>query len=256
MLKSILLLFILIAIYYCINTNMQQKNENFVDTEKLYFKNPYSLNEYSEYEKDNSIYCPELNNLKELKVVDSSDVKPYVVRTNFQEDGNNPQKIEFNYSIRPEDKEFLKEQEHGVNLNTWYPNTYIEKLDCNGKPIWGSREEETGQKDLFIQEHIRKTYKFNEPKSIHNDAPVVPEAAINTKISDVYDNYFVNYKKLTPEKTKIDVEDNMIVTKGASNLTFFSNDTWCYKDEKLENGGVIENVLYANDNNFDQVAIF
>jgi hypothetical protein len=250
MLKSIILLFILVFLYYYTNT------ENFVDTEKIYFKNPYELNEYSEYENDNSISSPELNNLKELKVVDSTKVKPYKIRTNFPEDGNDPQYIKFNYNLRPEDKEFLKEQEHGVNLNTWYPNTYIEKLDCDGNPIWNSREKVTGQKDTFIQEHIRKTYKFNEPKSIHNDAPVVPEAAINTKISDVYDNYFVNYKLLTPEKTKIDVEEDMIITKGASNLTFYSNDTWCYKDEKLENGGMIKDGLYANDNNFDPVAIF
>ena len=238
------------------NPASSQKNETFVDTEKIYFKNPYALNTYSEYEKDNSKYSPELNNLKELKIVDSNKVKPYVARTNFPKDGNNPCNIEFNYNLRPEDKEFLKEQEHGVNLNTWYSNTYIEKLDKDGKTIWGSREKETGQKDTFVQEHIRKTSKFNEPKSINNDAPIIPEAAINTKISDVYDNYFVNYKKLTPEKTKIDVEENMIITKGASNLTFYSNDTWCYKDEKPENGGMIKDGLYPYDNNLDQVAIF
>ena len=29
----------------------------------------------------------------------------------------------------------MKEQIQGVNLNTWYPNTWIEKIDENGNPI-------------------------------------------------------------------------------------------------------------------------
>lgn len=229
--NTILIIFILIVVYFCIknkndlkpikkNTPIPQKHnvENFVNTDKIFFNKPYELNEFAESEKETK-------------------------------------EILFNYSVRPEDKEFLEEQENGVNLNTWYPNTYIEKLDKNGKPIWNSRSNTTGKKDTFVQEHIRKTFEFNEPKSIHMDGTIAPEA-VGTKISDVFDNYFVNYKKLTPQKEMIR-KDNEAVTEGASNLSFFSPDTWVYENEKPENGGMIVNGLYAVDvNNLDPVAIF
>lgn len=261
MFNSIILICILVAIYYCIQNN-KKNTETFIDTDKIYFDDPYSLNDMSIPENNDplKVSCKDMELLKDLnknKIIENTNVKPYKKRTHFSPDGNVPEKITFNYTIRPEDKEFLKEQKDGVNLSTWYNNAYIEKLDDNGKPIWGSREKETGKKDLFIQEHTRQSYEFNQPKSRHNDATIAPNAALNTKISEVYDNFFVNYKKLTPEKTKEKVEADNIVAKGASNLTFFAPDTWAYNDEKPENGGMIENGLYAADvNNLNPVAIF
>ena len=198
MFNSIILIFILVAIYYCIQNNKKECNESFVDTGKIYFKDPYSLNDMSIPENNNPLKVSEndmnlLNDLNENKIIDNTYVRPYKKKTHFMSDGNVPEKVTFNYNIRSEDIDFLNEQDNGVNLNTWYNNTYIEKLDSNMKPIWGSREKETGKKDRFIQEHTRQTYDFNQPKSRHNDAVVTPDTALNTKIYEVYDNFFVNY---------------------------------------------------------------
>jgi len=224
MFKILLIILVLVTIVYCyklegekklVQNNIIQKpievekQEEFVDTDKLYFNRSNINGDFT------------------LPLKETSE-------------------IEFNYTIRPEDKDFLEEQEEGVNLNTWYSNTYIEKIGEDGKPIWGSREKETGKKDMFVQEHTRMTYDFNEPKSIHMDG-VVSSDAVGTKISDVYDNYFVDFKKLTPpKKLKTDTID-MMKTEGASNLDFFAPDTWSYDNEKLENGGMISNGLYASD---------
>jgi len=224
MITSIVLFAILVVLHYCIKQNKSSsKNttESFVDTDKIYLKDPYIMNEFAD--------PPSTRKPKEMK---------------------------FNYTIRPVDKQFLNEQEHGVNLNTWYPSTYIEKLDKNGKPIWGSREKSTCSKDTMVQEKTRMTYDFNQPKSIHMDGPMNPDATC-TKIGDVYDNFFVNYKKLTPKKDLIVEEVNSKKDKGASNLSFFAPDTWVYMNEKPENGGAIEGQLYGADmNNLDPVAAY
>jgi hypothetical protein len=149
MITSIVLFAILVVLHYCIKQNKSSsKNttESFVDTDKIYLKDPYIMNEFAD--------PPSTRKPKEMK---------------------------FNYTIRPVDKQFLNEQEHGVNLNTWYPSTYIEKLDKNGKPIWGSREKSTCSKDTMVQEKTRMTYDFNQPKSIHMDGPINPDASCTLK---------------------------------------------------------------------------
>jgi hypothetical protein len=227
-LNSIVLLFILVAVYFC----TQKKKEDFINMNKL----PAILPATGLF--NDNYNSPILGEFTEASPLQKSE------------------EIKFNYSVRPVDKEFLKEQDNGVNLNTWYSNTYIKKLDKDGKPIWGSREQQTGVKDTFIQEHTRMTYEFNEPKSINMDGPIDPSAA-GTKISDVFDNYFVNYKKLTPNKELVVEEIDSKKTNGASNLDFFAPDTWVYNDEKPENGGMIKDGLYAADmNNLNPIATF
>lgn len=222
MLTSIILLFILIGLFYCIKQNKLNKNkEAFVNTDNIYLQNPYITNEFA----------------------DLSETLQ-------------PKEMKFNYNIRPVDKEFLNEMENGVNLNTWCPNTYITHLDKDGNPVWSSREKLTGQKDTLVQEKVRMTYNFNEPKSINMDGPMNPEA-VGTKIGDVFDNYFVNYKKLTPKKDLVVEEMDTKKSDGASNLSFFAPDTWVYENEKPENGGAITGHLYGADmNNLDPVAAY
>lgn len=228
MLTSLVLLFILVGLYFCINKNnlnnseTQPNKDTFVNTDNLYFKqDPYIVNEFAD--------PPCTRKTKTMK---------------------------FNYGIRHVDKVFLNEQENGVNLNTWYPNTYIEKLDKDGKPIWGSREKTTCTKNTMVQEKVRKTYEFNQPKSIHMDGPIHASAEC-TKIADVYDNYFVDYKKLTPHKTLVVEELDCKKDSGASNLKFFSPETWIYENEKPENGGMIAKGLYGADmNNLNPIATY
>jgi hypothetical protein len=48
-------------------------------------------------------------------------------------------------------------------------------------------------------------------------------------IKDIYDNSFVDYKKLIPKKKK---KENDTSKKAASNLSFLTSDTWIYGNEK------------------------
>jgi len=172
------------------------------------------------------------------------------------------QPIKFNYDKPREiDKQFQKEQDYGAGLKTWYPNTWIERIDENGQPVYGSREKETGNLENFIESKARFTYEFNSPRSVQMDGIADPDDFIDGKgrtLKEVYDNSFVDFKKLVPKKEV--VGDSSIQTysqSGASNLSFISPDTWIYENEKAENGGQILKVLYASDPlTMDTVAIF
>lgn len=172
------------------------------------------------------------------------------------------QPIKFNYDKPREiDKQFQKEQDYGAGLKTWYPNTWIERIDENGQPVYGSREKETGNLENFIESKARFTYEFNSPRSVQMDGIADPDDFIDGKgrtLKEVYDNSFVDFKKLVPKKEV--VGDSSVQTysqSGASNLSFISPDTWIYENEKAENGGQILKGLYASDPlTMDSVAIF
>ena len=172
------------------------------------------------------------------------------------------QPIKFNYDKPREiDKQFQKEQDYGAGLKTWYPNTWIERIDENGQPVYGSREKETGNLENFIESKARFTYEFNSPRSVQMDGIADPDDFIDGKgrtLKEVYDNSFVDFKKLVPKKEV--VGDSAVQTysqSGASNLSFISPDTWIYENEKAENGGQILKGLYAADPlTMDSVAIF
>jgi hypothetical protein len=161
-------------------------------------------------------------------------------------------KVEFNYEqVRPIDKQFLKEQESGLQLSTWYPNTWIERIDENGNPVYNSRENVTGLKEDFIESKARFTYEFNSPRSVQMDGIADPDDFKDGKgrtLREIYDNSFVDYKKLVPQKKVkfVDPEDLNTQTAG-SNLSFINPDTWVYDKEKPENGGKFEDGLLASD---------
>lgn len=152
---------------------------------------------------------------------------------------------------RPIEKQFLKEQEKGVLLSTWYPNTWIERIDENGNPVYNSRKKVTGMKEDFIEEKARFTYEFNSPRSVQMDGIADPTDFKNGNgrtLQEVYDNSFVDYKNMVPNKSKREIEaDQMNIQKAGSDLSFISPDTWIYEQEKPENGGVITNGLMAFD---------
>ena len=170
--------------------------------------------------------------------------------------------IQFNYDKPREiDKQFQKEQDYGAGLKTWYPNTWIERIDENGNPVYGSREKETGNVENFTESKARFSYEFNSPRSVQMGGVADPDDFINGEgrtLKEVYDNSFVDFKKLVPKKEV--VGDSSLQTysqSGASNLSFISPDTWIYENEKAENGGQILKGLYASDPlTMDSVAIF
>lgn len=172
------------------------------------------------------------------------------------------QTIKFNYGeLRPIDKQFQKEQDYGVGLKTWYPNTWIEKIDENGEPVYNSREKQTGNVEKFIESKTRFTYEFNSPRSVQMDGIADPNDFIDGKgrtLKEVYDNSFVDFKKLANKKNMIGESSKQTYSQsGASNLSFISPDSWVYENENAENGGQILKGLYASDPlTNDSVAIF
>ena len=165
-------------------------------------------------------------------------------------------KIKFDYSDRPIDMKFKEEQKNGVNMKTWYPNTWIEKIDKKGKPIENSREKITGQEIKFVEANARNSIEFNELRPAKVDGVVDPNDfnGVGKSIREIYDNSFVDFKK-TVEKKEFEEKDTMV--KAASGLSYFSPDTWVYKDEKPENGGIMEGGVYAADlSSFGSVATF
>ena len=166
----------------------------------------------------------------------------------------------------PIEKQFLQEQEYGANVNILYPNTWVDCIDSKGSglPQWNSREKITGNVNKIILPRAINSYNFNKEKIVNMDKPVgidnnsVDRNNVNTgkKIKDIYDNSFVNFKNLIPNKTiisdtfgaipsKVDASDrtpDIQLMNGASNLQFLTPDTWIYENEKGENGGV----MYAN----------
>jgi hypothetical protein len=163
-------------------------------------------------------------------------------------------KIKFDYNERPIDKKFEEQQQKGMNINTWYPNTWIEKIDENDKPVMNSREKVTGAKTELVDSNVRNTPEFNQMRPSKIDRVVDPEDA-GKPIKDIYDNSFIDYKKTIPTKEKENIEEYNNMIKGASGLNFLSNDNWVYKDERPENGGIMDGGIYAADmSSFGSVA--
>lgn len=136
--------------------------------------------------------------------------------------------IKFDYDIKEIDKQFIKEQENGFRVASYVANN----------PDGSNREDFIETKALF-------TYEFNEPRTLMMDGVVDPVDSGKT-LKEVYDNSFINFKKLIPKKEMINTDDATSL-EGASNLSFFTNDDWVYDNEKPENGGEIKRGLYAND---------
>jgi hypothetical protein len=165
--------------------------------------------------------------------------------------------INFDYDLRPIEKEFIKEQKNGAYLNTWYPNTWIDHIDENGNPVYDSREHVTGKADTFINEPKSSfSYDFNNVKTGNMSGVLKPEDFKGKTIKEVYDNSMVDYKKLGPQKTRLTDETTDTVMPGGSNLTYFTSDTWTYKDENPENGGLIYDNVYGDDPMSNTVSVF
>ena len=150
-------------------------------------------------------------------------------------------KIIFDYdNKRAIEDVYQIEQKKGANLATWYPNTWIEKIDENGKPIYNSRDKVTKNIENFVESKARFTYEFNQPKILQMDGVVDILDNVDPQgrtIKEVYDNAFVDYKKLVPKMKKITSEERSIGVQGASGLSFIGPETMEYENETILNGG-------------------
>jgi hypothetical protein len=145
-------------------------------------------------------------------------------------------------------KKFNYEQDNAMMLATWYPNTYIEKIDENGEPIYNSRDNKfhVPSMELTLTRDGTKN-AFNEIDPINMDG--IADNNYGMSLKDLYDKSVPNYKKI--EKPMILDKSNDIIKTGASNLSSYSPEDWSYKNEKELNGGLVGDNLYASDNNND-----
>jgi hypothetical protein len=196
-------------------------------------------------------YCIRYNNEHTEPQQNYNQKKPVENFTNLD-----TKYINFDYDLRPIEKEFIKEQEHGAYLYTWYPNTWIDHIDENGEPVYNSRECVTGKADTFIDgPKSSSSYDFNNNKTINMGGVLKSENEGKT-IKEVYDNSMVDYKKLGPQKTRLTDETSDIVMHGGSNQCYFTSDTWTYENENPENGGLIYDNVYGDDPMSNTVSVF
>ncbi len=159
-------------------------------------------------------------------------------------------KISFDYDEREIDKQFINEQKNGVTLIPSYPNRWIESFDNENNPIYNSRENKLGIVETFIEPKARFSYNFNKEKIAHMDGIVDPDDYIDDRgktLKEIYDNSFVDFKKLTPKEIMINAEPNTNKLEAASNLQYITPDTWVYQNERPENGGQFIDGIYASD---------
>jgi hypothetical protein len=151
--------------------------------------------------------------------------------------------------------EYQKEQTFGTNTVIKYSNKYADKVDINGNINYNTLQYESGNIDDFnVDSRLIYNDEFYKSNVNYIDGKLDPNDTdnIGKTIKEVYDNSFIDFKKLIPKKTMIDNQPK----SGASGLSFLEDDDWSYKDEKPENGGAILDSFYASDNKYDVPAIF
>jgi len=146
--------------------------------------------------------------------------------------------IKFDYDFTEVDNQFMKDQENSFNVAYYAPNTNDPEILNN----------------LNTYNETLYNYDFNKlriPDLDNNE-----NSANGKTIKEIYDNSLVDFKKLIPKKNMIKSNEDTLL-EGGSNLSFYTNDNWVYDNEKPENGGSINNGLYAVDyNTLNSNAIF
>ena len=235
MFKVLLVFGVLVALYYCIQ---KHKREN----ETVYVNN--SNNGKSVNNEKPIVEVIEKFNMDKIK---------------YEEPIKN-NKVEFDYDMRPIEKQFLNEQTNGAIVTPHYPNRWIESFDSEGNPIINSRENVTGTIETFIEPKARFTYSFNKEKTLNMDGIADPDDFIDGRgktLKEIYDNSFVDFKKLVPKEKLVNGEPNTNFMQAASSLYYLTPDTWVYENERPENGGQTSDGIFASDpSTLGSVAMF
>ena len=164
-------------------------------------------------------------------------------------------KIEFNYEDNPLLKDYASEQKYGVNASILYGNEWIEKIE-DGQPVYNNRAKYTGNSDTLIDTKAIYNNNFYDTPVKYIDGTMNPDNINNSTgktIHEVYDDYFVDFKDLTPENK---MTLNEVSRPASSDLNYMMDDTWTYVNEKPENGGVQKDGLYAYDMHSNMPAVF
>ena len=219
---NVLLVFgVLIALYYCIQ---KHKREN---------QNKENQNKEKDYKKS----LPEV--IENFNMDKIKYDQPII-----------PTKVEFDYEMRPIEKEFINDQKNGTSVTPHFSNRWIESFDTDNKPVYNSREQVTGIVETFIEPKARFTYEFNKEKTLNMGGIADPDDFIDGRgktLQEVYDNSFVDFKKLVPKEKILNGEPNTNFMQAASSLYYLTPDTWVYENEKVENGGQSSDGVFASD---------
>lgn len=108
-------------------------------------------------------------------------------------------------------------------IKSWQPNIYYDNENETMKKFNDS--------DMVLDNNTI-IYSQNDNKDINNKT-----------IKEIYNNKIIDFKKNIPKKS---INNNNII-HCASNLNVISPNEWNYDDEKPENGGEINNGLFAFD---------
>ena len=230
----LLIIGFLIVIYYCIQKYKDIKNIKINKPNEEILKVEHT-NELSNFTQQDP-YVIEKFNMDKIK-----NDKP--IKT---------QNIKFNYNTQDIEHQFMNEQINGVHFTSLCPNRWIESFDSNGNPIYNSRENVTGVLETFIEPKARFSYEFNKENTLAMGGIIDPDNFIDGSgkpLKEIYDNSFIDFKKLIPKKTIIDNEskDKTNTIQAASELYYLTPDTWVYENEKQENGGKSIEGIYASD---------
>ncbi len=218
---NVLLVFgVLITLYYCIQKHKKESSK----------QNSQSVQNLQEQKP----------NLVENFQMDKIKYNPSIVS----------KKVSFDYETRPIEKQFMTEQKIGANIVPNYPNTWVDSFDSDGNPIINSRANVTGVVETFIEPKARFTYEFNKEKTLFMGGIADPDDFVNGQgktLKDIYDNSFVDFKKLVPKETIINGEPNTNFMQAASSLYYLTPDNWVYENERPENGGQSSDGILASD---------
>jgi hypothetical protein len=104
------------------------------------------------------------------------------------------------------------------------------------------------QPNIYYDNDSKTMKKFNNSDKVLNNNTIIysQNDDISTQdktIREVYDSKIMDFKKNIPKKS---INNNNII-KCASNLNVISPKEWNYDEEKPENGGEINNGLFAYD---------
>jgi hypothetical protein len=135
-----------------------------------------------------------------------------------------------------------------------------EKMNDSVKPTINENIKKKIKKVSFDDNIIN--YKFDNEKQCRRyyderiTKPLVPEfeeitMSANPTIQEVYDRHVVDYRKMIPDKQKLD-NDNEIISLGAYGNANYTIDQIQYVNEHSMNGGLIDENLYGFDPEFNQ----
>ena len=146
-------------------------------------------------------------------------------------------------------EKFNYEQDNAMVLASWVPNTFIEKIDENGNPIYSNRDNKLNNPPTMNLTLTRDNTNnsFNEINPVNMDG--IAENNYGMSLKELYDKSIPNYKKL--ERPMEINKTNDIIQTNASNLSSYVPEFWSYKNEKELNGGMIGDNLYPSDNSND-----